>query len=60
MSRLHCTQAVGATQTALLDGYDPEIRMEKVLEIRKRLREGRYSIKDRLDIVIERILMSLS
>jgi len=60
MSRLHCTRDVGSTQTALLEEYEPEIRMEKVLDIRKRLKQGRYSIEDRLDIVIERILMSLS
>jgi hypothetical protein len=39
----------------LLD-EEPEIRVEKILDIRRQLGEGRYSLEDRLDIVIDRIL----
>jgi len=41
-----------------VDG-DPEIRVEKVLDIRRQLGEGRYSITDRLDVVIDRIIEDL-
>ncbi len=38
---------------------EPEIRAEKVLQIRRELGEGTYSIADRLDVVIERIIREL-
>ncbi len=41
------------------EGEQPEVRVEKVLEIRRQLGEGRYSIADRLDVVIERIINDL-
>ena len=37
-----------------------EIRVDKVLDIRRQLGEGTYSIADRLDVVVERILADLS
>ncbi len=39
---------------------DCEIRVDKVLEMRRQLGEGTYSIADRLDVVIERIIADLS
>jgi hypothetical protein len=45
--------------TAPAEEEQPEIRVEKVLEIRRQLGEGRYSIADRLDVVIERIIDDL-
>jgi hypothetical protein len=38
---------------------EPEIRVEKVLQIRRELGEGTYGIADRLDVVIERIIREL-
>jgi anti-sigma28 factor (negative regulator of flagellin synthesis) len=38
----------------------PEIRVDKVLDIRRQLDEGTYSIADRLDAVIDKILEELS
>jgi hypothetical protein len=38
---------------------EPEIRVEKVLDIRRQLGEGRYDIEDRLDVVIDRIIQYL-
>ncbi len=37
----------------------PDIRVDKVLEIRRQLGEGTYSIEDRLDVVVERIMEDL-
>ena len=34
----------------------PTIRAEKVLEIKRQLGEGRYSIVERLDVVLDRML----
>lgn len=45
--------------TVPAEGEQPEVRVEKVLEIRRQLGEGRYSIADRLDVVIERIINDL-
>ncbi len=39
---------------------DSEIRVDKVLDIRRQLGEGTYSLIDRLDVVIERIMADLS
>lgn len=38
---------------------EPEIRVEKIMDIRRQLGEGRYSIVDRLDVVIDRIIQDL-
>jgi anti-sigma28 factor (negative regulator of flagellin synthesis) len=35
------------------------IRLEKVRAIRQQLAEGRYSIADRLDVVVEKIIQDL-
>jgi hypothetical protein len=37
-----------------------EIRVNKVLDIRRQLGEGTYSIADRLDLVVERLLEDLA
>jgi len=38
----------------------PEIRKEKVLEVRRQLTEGRYNLNGRLDIVLDRVLEDLT
>jgi hypothetical protein len=38
---------------------EPEIRVEKIMDIRRQLGEGRYSILDRLDVVVDRLLRDL-
>jgi len=61
MNRPHCTYTIEPVQTTLLlDEEEPEIRVEKVLDIRRQLGEGRYSIEDRLDVVIDRIVAELA
>lgn len=58
MSRPHGTQIEGFILTALLDD-EPDVRLDKVLDIRRQLVEGRYNIKTRLDFVLGRILAEL-
>jgi len=38
----------------------PEIRKEKVLEVRRQLTEGRYNLNGRLDIALDRVLEDLT
>ena len=41
---------------------DPEagIRLERVREVRQQLRKGTYSVADRVDTVVEKIIKDLS
>jgi len=43
----------------LADDEQPDIRVDKILAIRRQLGEGTYSIADRLDVVIDRIIKDL-
>jgi negative regulator of flagellin synthesis FlgM len=37
----------------------PEVRIEKVMEVRRQLGEGRYDLAERLDVVLDRVLEDL-
>lgn len=41
---------------AAADEQEADIRVDKILDIRRQLGEGRYSIADKLDVVIDRLL----
>ena len=60
MERLCRSASAGSAAAVLADDEQPEVRVDKVLEIRRQLGEGTYSIADRLDVVVERILADLS
>ncbi len=38
----------------------PEVRKEKVLDVRRRLTEGKYNLKERLDIALDKVLEDLT
>jgi len=38
---------------------EPLFRVEKVLDIKRQLAEGRYGIADKLDVVVDRLLEDL-
>lgn len=38
----------------------PEIRREKVMNLRREITEGRYDLAERLDIVLDRVLEDLT
>jgi hypothetical protein len=67
MSQQCCTTESSAVLALRAEGLsrrirrpsDSEIRVDKVLDIRRQLGEGTYSIADRLDVVVERILADL-
>ena len=44
----------------LLEEEPTDIRVDKVLDIRRQLGEGTYSVEDRLNVVIDRIIADLS
>jgi hypothetical protein len=59
MTRSCCTKNARPDSTILLEDEPTDIRGDKVLEIRRQLGEGTYSIEDRLDVVVERIMEDL-
>ncbi len=38
----------------------PEVRKEKILDVRRQLTEGQYDLNERLDIALERVLNDLA
>ncbi len=38
----------------------PEVRKEKVLDVRQQLSKGKYSLNERLDIVLDKVLEDLT
>ena len=38
----------------------PEVRKEKILDVRRQLTEGEYSLNERLDIALEKVLDDLA
>jgi len=38
----------------------PDVRKEKVLKVRRQLTEGKYSLNERLDIALDRVLEDLT
>ena len=60
MIRSCFTKNTEPDSAVLLEDEPAEIRVDKVLEIRRQLGEGTYSIEDRLDVVIDRIIADLA
>jgi len=60
MTRLCCAKDIRSDSAILMEDEPTDIRVDKVLEIRRQLGEGTYSIEDRLDVVVERIIEDLS
>lgn len=56
MQRWRGTKSAGSSSAVLTEDEPGEIRVDKVLEIRRQLGEGTYCIDDRLDTVVERII----
>ena len=45
--------------SAAVGQQEPQFRVEKVLDIKRQLAEGRYEIEEKLDIVVDRLLEDL-
>jgi len=59
MIRSCCTKNATLDSTVLVEEEPNDIRVDKVLDIRRQLGEGTYSIEDRLDVVVEKIIEDL-
>lgn len=38
----------------------PEVRREKILDVRRQLTEGKYNLNERLDVVLDKVLEDLT
>jgi hypothetical protein len=59
MTRACCAKNGEPGSPILMEDEPVDIRVDKVLDIRRQLGEGTYSIEDRLDVVVERIMEDL-
>jgi len=59
MTRACCVKNAEPDSPILMEDEPVDIRVDKVLDIRRQLGEGTYSIEDRLDVVVERIMEDL-
>lgn len=59
MNRMCCVTNSYLAQTEQAETEQADIRVDKVLEIRRQLGEGTYSVAERLDVVVERIIYDL-
>lgn len=60
MNWFHCREDRDTDVAVLEPDTEQEIRVEKVLDIRRQLGEGRYSLAERLDVVVDRLLDDLN
>ncbi len=51
----HCEGAVAV----LAEDNEPPIRVDKIMEIRRQLGEGRYNIAEKIDSVVDRLCDAL-
>lgn len=59
MDSIACMSKCESEKTDDTAQQAPEINVEKVLAIRRQLGEGRYSVAEKLDVVVDRILEKL-
>jgi anti-sigma28 factor (negative regulator of flagellin synthesis) len=45
--------------SAATEQQEPQFRVEKILDIKRQLAEGRYEIEEKLDVVVDRLLEDL-
>ena len=60
MNWFHCQEDKDRDVAVLDPDTGQEIRVEKVLGIRRQLGEGRYSLAERLDVVVDKLLDELN
>jgi hypothetical protein len=59
MGSVVCSNNCEAGSSIALAEQEPPLRVEKVLDIRRQLAEGRYDIAEKLDVVVDRLLEDL-
>jgi hypothetical protein len=59
MNSLACINDCETQKEDVTVEFTPEIRIDKVLSMRRQLGEGRYYIAEKLDTVVDRLLEKL-
>jgi hypothetical protein len=59
MDSIVCMNKCESEKTDATAEQAPEIDVEKVLSVRRQLGEGRYSVAEKLDVVVDRLLEKL-
>lgn len=59
MSTVMCVDNCRSSVVQPREPSRPEIRVEKIMDVRRQLGEGRYELAERLDLVLDRILEDL-
>ena len=59
MNLMVCFKNRESNKDAATTEDSPEIRIDKVLSVRRELGEGRYHVFEKLDIVVDRLLEEL-
>ena len=59
MSCVACSDSREPGSLAAVGDQEPPFRIEKVLDVKRQLAEGRYEIAERLDVILDRLLEEL-
>ena len=59
MNLMVCLNDCESNKDATTGEDSPEIRVDKVLSVRRELGEGRYCVVEKVDIVVDRLLEEL-
>jgi anti-sigma28 factor (negative regulator of flagellin synthesis) len=59
MDSVACVDNREVNFSAAMAKQEPQFRVEKVLDIKRQLAEGRYDIADKLDVVVDWLLEEL-
>jgi hypothetical protein len=59
MGSVACSNNCEPGPSIAVEEREPSFRVEKVLDIKRQLAEGRYDIAEKLDVVVDRLLEDL-
>jgi hypothetical protein len=56
MVAMSCSYGIISCSADVEQHNDPEIRLDKVLDVRQKLISGKYNVAEHLDVVVDRLL----
>ncbi len=59
MSFVACSDSCEPGSPAVVGDQEPSFRVEKVLDVKRQLAEGRYEVAEKLDVILDRLLEDL-
>jgi hypothetical protein len=59
MGSIACIDNQWTSPAAARTQQNPPLRVEKVLDVKRQLAEGRYDVAEKLDVVLDRLLEDL-